>query len=192
MWETLPNRTDWDCFKTPILRVILRTQNLLRVEHYAFSEVIRLFQSAGCVRNKLQFRTVCRQIHLIRVFSHTLCTCDYTHFLAQGVSVRISLHPRAIHDVTCWSVRLLSLRVCLFPVYLPLLPCLFHCLPVLCPAHHLQCRHRRGLKPLHSRTMRSIFPWRFTILPQVMGPSSSTTSTTQRLLRLSSRMNPAT
>ena len=36
MWETLPNDADWDCFKTPILQEILRTQNLLRVEHCAF------------------------------------------------------------------------------------------------------------------------------------------------------------
>ena len=33
----------WDCFKTPILREILRTQNPLLEEHYAFLEVIRLF-----------------------------------------------------------------------------------------------------------------------------------------------------
>ena len=26
MWETLPNNADWDCFKTPILREILRIQ----------------------------------------------------------------------------------------------------------------------------------------------------------------------
>ena len=58
MWVILPNKTDLDCFKTPILREILRTQNLLRVEHCAFSEVIRLFQSVGCARNKLQFHTV--------------------------------------------------------------------------------------------------------------------------------------
>ena len=43
-------------------------------------------------------------------FSHALCTCDATHIVAQGVSVRISLHPHAIHDVICLSVRLLSLR----------------------------------------------------------------------------------
>ena len=49
MWETLQNSADWDCFKTPILQEILRTHNLLLVEHYAFSEVIRLFQSPGCV-----------------------------------------------------------------------------------------------------------------------------------------------
>ena len=58
MWETLENMADWDCFKTQILQEILRIQNLHQVEHCAFLEVIRLFQSVGCVRNKLQFRTV--------------------------------------------------------------------------------------------------------------------------------------
>ena len=55
MWETLPNNADWDCFKTPILQGILRIQNLHQVEHCVFSEAMRLFQSVGCVRNKLQF-----------------------------------------------------------------------------------------------------------------------------------------
>ena len=58
MWEILPNNEDWDCFKTPILQDILKVQNLLLVEHCAFLEVIHLFQSVGCARNKLQFRTV--------------------------------------------------------------------------------------------------------------------------------------
>ena len=58
MLETLQNNADWDCFKTPILQKILRIQNLHQEEHYAFSEVIHLFHSVGCVRNKLQFRTV--------------------------------------------------------------------------------------------------------------------------------------
>ena len=58
MWETLPNNADWDCFKTPILQEILRIQNLHQVEHCTFLEVVHLFQSVGCVRNKLQFRTV--------------------------------------------------------------------------------------------------------------------------------------
>ena len=48
---------------------------------------------------------------------------------------------------------------------------------------HLQCRQRRGLKPLNSRRMMSIAPWRYTILSHVMSPSSSTTSTTERLLQ---------
>ena len=58
MWETLPNNAGWDFFKTPILREILRIQNLHQVEHCAFWEVICLFQSVGCGRNKLQFRAV--------------------------------------------------------------------------------------------------------------------------------------
>ena len=33
-----------DCFKTPILHEILRIQNLFRVEHCAFLEVIHLFR----------------------------------------------------------------------------------------------------------------------------------------------------
>ena len=53
----LPNNADCDCVKTPILQEILRIQNLHQVEHCAFLDVI-LFQSVGCVRNKLQFRTV--------------------------------------------------------------------------------------------------------------------------------------
>ena len=57
-WETLPNNADWDCFKTPILQDILKIQNPHQVEHCAFSEVIRLFQSVGCARNRHQFRTV--------------------------------------------------------------------------------------------------------------------------------------
>ena len=47
----LKNNADWDCFKTLTSREILRIQNLHQVEHCAFSEAIRLFQSVGCVRN---------------------------------------------------------------------------------------------------------------------------------------------
>ena len=55
MWVILQNNAGWDCFKTPILREILRTQNPLLEEHDAFLEVIHLFQQVGCVRNKLKF-----------------------------------------------------------------------------------------------------------------------------------------
>ena len=58
MWVILPNNADWDCFKTQLLQEILRIQNLLRVEHCALLEVIRLFQDVGCARNKIQFHTV--------------------------------------------------------------------------------------------------------------------------------------
>ena len=36
MWEILPNNADWDCFKTLILREILKIQNPLLEEHGAF------------------------------------------------------------------------------------------------------------------------------------------------------------
>ena len=42
-WVILQNNADWDCFKTLILREILRIQNPLLEEHCAFLEVIRLF-----------------------------------------------------------------------------------------------------------------------------------------------------
>ena len=54
---TLQNNADWDCFKTPILQETSRTRNLLQVEHCVFLEATRSFQSAGCVGNKLQFRS---------------------------------------------------------------------------------------------------------------------------------------
>ena len=87
----------------------------------------------------------------------------------QCVCVRASFHLHVIHDV-CLSVRWLFL-VCLFVFVFLLfslrrLPLVVHTLPVLCPALHLQCPHRRGLKPLRLRTMRSTAPWRFSILSQ--------------------------
>ena len=44
MWVVVQqNNAGWDCFKTPILQQILRTQNPLLEEHGASSEVIHLF-----------------------------------------------------------------------------------------------------------------------------------------------------
>ena len=45
MWVILPNNADWDGFKTLTSREILKSRNPLQVEHCAFFEVIRLFQS---------------------------------------------------------------------------------------------------------------------------------------------------
>ena len=145
----------------------------------------------------------CRHEHLTRDFSHALCTsdCEHTHCMAQdesrlrSVSVRVSFHPHVIHDVVCLSIRwsflvslfLVSLRLLFLSVFY-----FFSSTLHLFPTLHLQCRHRRGLKPLQTRRMRSIAPRRHTILSQVMSPSSSTTSTTQRLLQRSSRTHPAT
>ena len=64
MREILLNNADWDCFRILILREILKIQNPLREEHYAFLEVIHLFQSVGCARNKLLFRTVQQNLRL--------------------------------------------------------------------------------------------------------------------------------
>ena len=77
---------------------------------------------------------VCRQRRLTRDFSHAPWTCDHTTLWLKVSQVRISLHPHAIHDVTCLSVRCLSL-FCLPSLYLSPLPFLFHCLLVLWPAH---------------------------------------------------------
>ena len=47
MCVILLNNAGWCCLKPPILREILRTPNLLRVEHCAFWEVIHLFQTSS-------------------------------------------------------------------------------------------------------------------------------------------------
>ena len=52
MREILLSNADWDCFRTLILREILKIRNPLLEEHYAFLEVIHLFQEVGCARNK--------------------------------------------------------------------------------------------------------------------------------------------
>ena len=69
---------------------------------------------------------VCVDRYTSHVFflMHLAHVITVTSWLKVSV-VRISLHPHAIHDVICLSVRLLSLRVCLSPVTLPLLPFLF-------------------------------------------------------------------
>ena len=95
-----------------------------------------------------------------------------------------SLHPRAMHDVTCLSVRCLF-SFCLLPSSLSLsLSRLYFLSTVYLFSDQLpQCRIRRGLKPLHPPTMRSIAPWRCTTLSQVMSPSSSTTYCRTRAMR---------
>ena len=44
MWVILQNNADWDCFRTLILREILKIQNPLLEEHCAFLEVTRSFR----------------------------------------------------------------------------------------------------------------------------------------------------
>ena len=56
----------------------------------------------------------------------------------------------------------------------------------------LPCGLHRGNIPLALRQMRSLALWPITRLSQVMSPTFSTISTTQRLLKSSSASNPAT
>ena len=64
MWVMLLNSADWDCFKTLTSLEILKIRNPLLEEHFAFSEVTRLFQQVGCARNKQLFRTVQQNLKL--------------------------------------------------------------------------------------------------------------------------------
>ena len=76
-----------------------------------------------------------------------------------------ALHSFFMSSTMCaWAFYVASLFCVPSPVSLCRLPLLFYTLLVLSPALHLQCRHRRGLKPLRTRTMRSVAPWRYTIL----------------------------
>ena len=72
--------------------------------------------------------------------------------------------------ITHAHVITFSSEHCFFFVFFLSLSCLYflsHCLLVLCSAHQLRCgRNRWGLKPLHSRTKRSIAPWRYTTLSE--------------------------
>ena len=63
MWETLHN-ADWDSFRIVNLPEFLKTQNRLQREFCACLEVTRMFPEFGCVRNKLLFCTVQRNLKL--------------------------------------------------------------------------------------------------------------------------------
>ena len=58
MWATLPHNADLGLFQDSDFAGDLEDSKSTSVEHCVFLEATRSFQSAGCVRNKLQFRTV--------------------------------------------------------------------------------------------------------------------------------------
>ena len=68
----------------------------------------------------------------------------------------------------------------------------FFCLNLDFLSLPLPCELHRGNIPLALRQMRSLALWSTTRHSQVMSPTSSTISTTQRPLKSSSRSNPAT
>ena len=117
--------------------------------------------------------------------------CITPHWL-KTVFVRITPYSWVIHDERLID-RLFSLgsSICSFPcVSLFHFALLFPLQLVLCPEPLLPCGQRQGKHYLRVRQSRSL--WQNTLLTQVMSPSSLTTSTTRRLLKSSSRRNPAT
>ena len=106
---------------------------------------------------RLTFRLrMCRQMHLTRDFSRTLSLRAHTTLWLKVSLVRI-------HSI-CMSSMMSHVWACIvcsrFVFFLSLAPPLaLHWLPVLCRAHQLpQCRIRRGLNPVRTRTMRSVAP----------------------------------
>ena len=133
----------------------------------------------------LDWLPACGQIHFTRHFSHAVCTIHFMHITLHGSSVcmRASFHLHVIHDERLIVRSLLLLRYVFLRDSLCCLLLLFHTLLALWLALLLPWGQRQGRHLLRLRPMRSIAPWRYTILPQVMSPTSLTTSTTQRLLK---------
>ena len=133
-------------------------------------------------------------MHLTRHFSHAHCTRLIMWITPHGSSVcmRASFHLHVIHDERSSVCSSLSLRSDSLRVSLLGLALLFPLLLVLWPELLLPCGQRQGYYSLCLRQPRSLAFWQNTLLPQVMSPSSLTTSTTRRLLKWSSRRNPAT
>ena len=111
----------------------------------------------------------CKQYTSYVTLSHAVNTHSLLHITLHGIVTHVC-------DLVPFCVFLLSLLLLLEPWPVPLPPCGRH----------------RGNYPLALRQMRSLALWPKTPLSQVMSPSSSTTSTTQRLLKSSFRCNPAT
>ena len=112
--------------------------------------------------------------------------CDTPHWLKclqERVSCHLHGHPHCA--VVCYLTQFLTLFLSVCFSY----PFFFYLNPEL--NLFLHGRHR-GNVPLALRQMRSLAPWPKTPLSQVMSPTSLTTSTTQRLLKSSSKTNPAT
>ena len=80
-------------FNTLILREILKIQNPLRGEHYAILEVIHLFQSVGCARNKLMFLTAQQNL------KSSLWTLDWDWMVFPHLIYEIWLFLYAIKDI---------------------------------------------------------------------------------------------
>ena len=160
-----------------------------------FLRVAQTWQTAS-YRSKTQRQTrdkyaFCRQYTSHVTFSHAVnthsCVAHHTAWLKCWCTLR--LIRIAIHVCDLIVCSLLIPHLVLFSVFLLSLLLLPESGPV---PLHLPCGFHRGNIPLALRQMRSLALWPRTRLSQVMSPTSSTISTTQRLLKSSSRSKPAT
>ena len=144
------------------------------------------------VRNLKRFRRgtwqkSCKQYTShVTFFSFTARTCNVWYHIGSSVGAR---HP--IHVSCAWVIvgSLFDPHFALFRVflYLPLL------LPEpWLPPFPLPCGCLRSKIPCALRPMRSLALCSIIYLPQVMSPTSSMISTTQRSLKSSFRSNPET
>ena len=95
------------------------------------------------------------------------------------------------HWLKCWCASsqpcVMRLSDCLFSPFPQFVLFRVFLLSLLLP-----CGLHRGQIPLALRQLRSLPFWSIIYHSQVMNPTASTISTTQRLLKSSSRSNPAT
>ena len=130
--------------------------------------VLQRHSSTRARRNTISLSSWCTSFQVAQA-----CVDRYTsHEIFLDILDVVKVSQRVsdkTHSCTCHHMfeRLLFPYFVFFLSLAPLLS-LSHCLPVLCLAHQLPCgRNRRGMKPLHSRTMRSIALWRYTTLSQL-------------------------
>ena len=118
MWVILLNNADWDCFKTPILREILRIQNPLLEEHYAFLEVIHLFQGNTIQTPERPGRPVVndknqRSQGMTNVLNHIDCVPSNVQFSHQEALlyvfedneavIKMIINGKESHNETCFQ-----------------------------------------------------------------------------------------
>ena len=178
-WRLLVQRSSWPTYRMAILAFLSKFLVVVRIrmELEVSSQFSYLLESLFFVTGRFRLQSIAIHCNRRKVKTDrhhtTFFSCTFARLMvwlltawlktrrgSMCVCARFipsSCHPWCVFEL-CWS------SFCPSPVSLRLLSLLFHTLLVLCPALHLQCRQRRGFKPLHSRRMRSIAPWRYTIL----------------------------
>ena len=83
MWVILPNNARWDCFKTPILQEILRTQNPFLEEHYV------CVSGMSAIPPTISVFSTCLILPVVTHLSHSL------QHLSHSCCVHLTIHPNA-------------------------------------------------------------------------------------------------